>query len=1003
MHLCNLRICQFVRQGEGLQNEPYCPWEKRGAKRMPKLISSMRSHLFASACALYFCAAASSVASVSAAGLEEAHQFSIEAQALDLALVAFSRQADVQVITASADLKSLRTQGVSGGKSVADALRQLLAGTGLTFRQVGDNTVAIEGSGGASGSQQTKAEPEETGPQSGEKAEQPVEKVVVTGSRLPSRNKTRATLTTFDRQKIDQLGAASIANTLAYAPQQPFTDVGDNLTGGGARFARLRGLNVDHTLLLINGRRAFPGANSLNNALDLNSIPLAVVERIEILSDSASAVYGSDAIGGVVNIILRTDVPHPTLDLHFGTAEDGAEETGASFSVGHTSETWRVAGFLDFFHRSSLLSADRDISADQDYRRYGGVDGRIGTANPANITSLTTANLPGLPSRTAVVPNGSNGIGLTPADFLGTAGQRNLENILTSSIIPETTRYGAGFFGEVDVSDATLFAEVLYSDIVGRTMATPATFAGNVPASNPFNPFGVSVRVEYLFEELGPRVLVLNQDGYRAVTGIRGSIGSWNGELSVLHSDFNGSQYTEGALDAARVTSLVNATDPATALNFFRDGGPAAAASVLASLRSSPVTAFASTGTQVSGFVSGELFALPAGPIEAVLGAEWREEGMDSSLSSFRGSREVSATFAEMRVPLIEQDQRFPLAEDLSLSIAARYDNYSDAGSTFNPQFGVNWTATDGVFLHASWSQSFRAPSLFELYFARTTSPSTIADPRRGNESYVTNLTFGGSPTLDPTTAESYTLGTVLTPFGPDAIRFSASYWHIAMEDRVFAYTGSVLLANESLFPDRILRAAPSPADIAAGRPGQVIQLDTSRVNFGPLITSGVDLGLVTTFDIFDGQMTPSLTATWVESYDSQDLPGVPSVDRVGVVSRLGTIPRWRAVSTLQWTSGGLSLSGTARYVSGLDDINSSGLVNGRRIASQTIIDAQTSLTFDKFAAAPQWLDGVRLSLGVQNLFDEEPEGSAADVTGYDRGQGDIRGRFGYVNLSKAF
>src|SRR5690606_39234292 len=166
---------------------------------------------------------------------------------------------------------------------------------------------------------------------------------------------------------------------------------------GGSQHAELRGLGADNTLVLINGRRAMPSAPSIaSNAFDLNTIPLAAIERIEVLSDSASAVYGADAMGGVINLILRKEIPRPVLDVHFGGADGGAEERRISLSSGYSTARLRGSIVLDYFERETLLGEERERWRDQDFQRYGGVDRRSRAASPGTVSSLTTENLPGL-------------------------------------------------------------------------------------------------------------------------------------------------------------------------------------------------------------------------------------------------------------------------------------------------------------------------------------------------------------------------------------------------------------------------------------------------------------------------------------------------------------------------------------------------------------------------------------------------------------------------------
>ena len=211
-------------------------------------------------------------------------------------------------------------------------------------------------------------------------------------------------ITIMDRDRIKGLGASTLTDVLRYVTQQTHT-MSESFLGDGTQFADLRGLGFDTTLVLINGHRTIATASSLTfNAFDLNSIPLGAVERVEVVSDSTSAMHGADAIGGVINIVLRENIPEPTLDIDYGAAAGGAVERHAAFGASGASGRARGSIVLDYFDRSPLLGRERDRWNNQDFRRYGGIDWRSPAASPGNVRSTTQENLPGLPSSFAAIP-----------------------------------------------------------------------------------------------------------------------------------------------------------------------------------------------------------------------------------------------------------------------------------------------------------------------------------------------------------------------------------------------------------------------------------------------------------------------------------------------------------------------------------------------------------------------------------------------------------------------
>ncbi|MDY6946007.1 MAG: TonB-dependent receptor [Pseudomonadota bacterium] len=835
---------------------------------------------------------------------------------------------------------------------------------------------------------------------------EPLDEVIVTGSRIERSGEGPAPVQVFTRRTIDALGAASIPDVLRYIPQQPFNRA-EHYYYNAAQYSQMRGIGVDTTLILINGRRVVPTSNSLTvNAFDLNSIPLAAVDRIEVLSDSASAVYGADAMGGVVNVVLKKEIPQPVLDVQYGEASGGAQMLRTSLSAGYSTDRLRSSLIFDVYSREFLLGEQRDRWRNQDFTRFGGTDYRSASGSPGTVRTVTGGNLPGLATSFARVPDGSTGIDLTPEDFAATAGTRNRTSTLsTLSIVPEVQQRSVALFSEYDLTlGATAFAEVLYTN--RETVSQDEIYSvqnAQVPATNPFNPFGQAVLVDFLLDGIEPRRFVHDLELLRGAAGLRGSFGSsWRWEITAAASTETDDALGTNQISAARVGAALAATDTAGALNPFVDG-PAGSPELLASLIEPNIHHHFSRGRQLSAFMRGELLELPAGPLQAVIGGEWRDEAIvyDDLTQAVDRSRDVSATFTELRIPLIAGATR---GDTLSMTVAARVDDYSDFGSTVNPQFGLMWRPANDILLRGSYGTSFRPPSLFELHALRTTVTNfALRDPARNDA--LSNVTFlaGGNPDLQPIEAQSMTAGLVLTPSALPGLRLLGNYWSIQTENRVTLLHFSSLLANEQMFSDRVVRDLPTPADIAAGIPGRLLQLDISRLNFGRLSTNGVDVDASYAIATRWGEFTPRLSATWVNQFTAIDVPTTRPVDRVGIAHPSGSIPRWRVVGSLGWKRNGVGLSTTIDWLPGYMDATTSG-VTGRRLPSRTLVDMQASFAMDELFGASALWDDLSLQAGVKNAFDELPP--FADIgfaIGFDSSQGELIGRFGYLRLSKGF
>lgn len=834
------------------------------------------------------------------------------------------------------------------------------------------------------------------------------DEVIVTGSRIERSGEGPAPVQVFTQETFQRLGAATVQDVLRYTPQQPFTRA-QHYYQSGAEYAQMRGIGVDTTLILINGRRVVPTSNSLVlNAFDLNTIPLAAVERIEVLSDSASAIYGADAMGGVINVVTKKQIPQPVVDVQFGGVDDGGETLRSSLSAGYETDRWRSSLILDYFSQDFLLGTQRERWSDQNFTRYGGTDYRSMAGMPGTIRSLTGQNLPGLSSSFATVPEGSTGIGLRPSDFAATAGMRNRTSTLSaSSVVPKAHQRSAAAFAEYDLtSDLTAFAQVLYTnrDTVSQDELYSVQSA-TVPATNPFNPFGQPVFVDMLLAGVPPRQFVHGLELTRGVGGLRGSLSSnWEWEVAATASSETDDAYATNQVNAARVAAALAVTDPTRALNPFVDG-PAGSPQLLASLVTPNVQHHFSRGRQLSAFMRGSMFDLPAGSLDAVLGGEWRDESViyGDLTQAVDDGRHVNAAFAELSVPVISSTP-YQKGDVLAMTVAARLDDYSDFGSTVNPQFGLMWRPIPDLLLRGSYGTSFRPPSMYELHSPRLTVANVpMSDPARNNMLTGVSLVVGGNPDLQPIEADSMTAGFVLTPSAVPGMRLLGSYWKIHTNHRVTLLHYSQLLANEVLFNDRVLRAEPTAADLAAGRPGQLLQLDISRVNFGRLTTSGIDLEASYDWATSLGTFTPRVSATWVDEFVAVDMPGQAPIDRVGIAHTSGSIPRWRVVGSLAWERGGLGVSTTLDWRPPYMDANSTG-VTDRRLPARMLVDLQGTLALEQLLPPGRLWDDFKLQIGVKNVFDEQPPfAEIGYAIGFDSSQGDLAGRYGYLKLSKGF
>ncbi|HEY5759585.1 MAG TPA: TonB-dependent receptor [Steroidobacter sp.] len=921
-----------------------------------------------------------------------------------MALHEVSRQADLLVayLSANDEEEESLVGPVRGRLTVDEVLSVILRSSQLTSRWVEDTMVSVE-----------------PRPQSDVSAEAPSvamvrtlphsmdfdplrlepEEVLVLGWPLRDLTLSVPPVVIMERDDLDAIGAPTLPDALRYLSQSAYSRP-DGYRSSGAQYAEMRGLGPDTALILINGRRALPSANSLSSsAFDLNTIPVPAVERIEFLLDSAAAAYGSDAIGGVINIVLRDKVEEPTLEVRYGSADGGGEQERVTFAAGLNKDRFHGAVVFDYFNIGGLLGEERSLWRDQDFRRYGGRDRRSLASSPGNVSSLS-GNLPGLSYPVAAVP-------MAGQDFAATAGQLNLESLLRfSSIVPEATRRTVTAMGKARLTDrVTATGELLYVNRDSLYYFSPPVLA-NLPvpgptplsAGNPYNPFGTTVLINRLLTEYPSQSQSGESDMLRWVAALHGDWGNWNWELSALRSDEQATAVLDHTVDLVAAMRALANPDPAQALNPFSSGPIGSPALLDSLLAPADEDTFSSGGQQFAGFVQGPIWSLPAGPITTVIGAEWRNESMRASneaAGTFDHDREIMSGFAQLRVPFISEKSNatWPGLRELTLTAGTRWDDYSEFGHVLRSQMGLLWKPHRDFSLRVSGGSSFRPPSLYELYLPRISVVSRVTDPVRRELATVV-FTMGGNRDLEPATARSLTAGVVFSPDSALNWNVSADWWRIDMKNRVVSVPPQVMLANEALFEDRIVRD-PST--------GVLRSIDSSRINVGGVKTAGVDLSVKADFLTDVGRFTPELQATWFDRFESTDVPGQAPVARVNLASELGSILDWRAILSLKWRRGPLGAAMFARYTPSYDDAVA-GQRTGRTVASQTLFDLQGSLDFGLLYGRESRMQGLRLWAGAINVFNEQASfADVGDAGGFDSSQGELKARTYYLRLEKKF
>ena len=603
-----------------------------------------------------------------------------------------------------------------------------------------------------------------------------LDRIEVTGSRIKRADiESASPVFVIQREEIERTGLTSVGDLLQDLPiAGAALNTQFNNGGNGATTLDLRNLGTNRLLVLLNGRRFVSG---ITGVVDLNNIPVAVIKRIEILKDGASAIYGSDAISGVVNIITRDDFEGMQANAYFGQfeSENDGEIQSYDFSIGTTSDRGSVFFSASYVKNEDVFARDRAISAEPQFGTgnafgsSGTPQGRIGAAVLGSFTLTTdpgadVANLGAAAFRPGDFSSGGPGDGadrfnFAPDNYLLTPQERT--NIFTQGTydVTDDIRMSVEASYNNRSSNQLLAPTPLFLGLFGSNLAANV----GVGAQNPFNPFGVDLNASsWLLGrrliEAGPRIFNQEVDSYRFSAGLEGSFEAmdryFDWDMNYTYGDIRRSDTNDGQINVQRVQRALSnecVTDPnCVPLNVFGGipGNPNPEAGDPGSITPEMVDfitfiAQENRGNQLRNYtanLTGELFELPAGPLGFATGYEYRQvEGFDSpdalvtagitsgnSRQPTSGSVSVDEFYLELAVPILSG---ITGAERLDLSIAGRWSDYDTFGSTTNGKIGIEWQPIDDLLLRATYSQGFRAPTISELFAGQGDSFPMLSDP----------------------------------------------------------------------------------------------------------------------------------------------------------------------------------------------------------------------------------------------------------------------------------
>lgn len=877
-------------------------------------------------------------------------------------------------------------------------------------------------------------------------AQESTQRIEITGSAIKRvEAETAVPVTVLKIEQIREQGLTTVEQvlqSLASVQAQTGTSQTVGSSTGGASFADMRGIGRNKTLVLLNGRRI--ANNSFDgSAPDMNMIPFAAIERVEVLRDGASSLYGTDAIGGVINFITRRDFAGGSISAGVDRPQESggrAHNVNVGFGFGDLSkEGFNIWGFLDSKTQNRLAGTDRSWNE----RQPGGLSP---TPIPANYfqdgTKVGNPAGPSCASALFGVNAGDGSCYIATSKFVDYVPQSQVKSGMLKGTLAVNADHQLAFEYFRSESDVqTRIAPVPYgtlymNPIMPNGQANPyyPGNAGNpgvawdfVPDPNwagpkvgtkyganatPIQKGYIVVKWRDLFN--GPRGdenvntqqrLLLSADGTVAGWDYKAGV-SWNKNTvdeKLISGYNNGSKIQAGVLEG--IINPFTLTQPAAGLDYINQ-------QLLAgTLQSGEGT---TKGADVRlGRDLGDWFGAGR-PAAISIGGEYRTEnfrqyahpdyaslvvastGVDPATDN-HGDRKVYALYTELALPVMKS---------LDLTAALRWDKYSDFGNTINPKVSFRFQPAKEMLLRGSYSTGFRAPSLYDLYSAQAyTNTPTVNDPVTCPNGVPTGVSInnckaqfqtltGGNTALKPEKSKTLTLGFVFEPIKQMSV--GADLWWVRLRDQIGSIAANSLftVGNYGIFSQYYHRDATGHLSTDGTLcPGSDCgYVDQRNQNLGGLNSNGVDLSASLRMPTSVGTFNFGYNGTYVIKYEYQDYQGGPWNQNVGAFVGTGPVFRWQHNMTGSLKMNSVTLGTAVNYKSGYEDADPSNTVSAY-------------VTMDLYGSW-QPMKGLSFTLGVRNLFNREPPYSNQTQVfqaNYDPRYADPTGRMYYLRAGYQF
>jgi outer membrane receptor protein involved in Fe transport len=1045
------------------------------------------------------------------------YELNIPAESLDQALQSLAIASHHKLLYRAELVAGKSSRALKGTFTTEQAMRELLSGTGLAFEITPASVVLIKevsegktGSLSEEGTQPQTASPArlaQVNPQtsanavddttkqdqeakdakkkkksdssssdarSSDQGPTPTEgipEILVKGSRILNVDIKRTVddvqpYYIFDSQMLERSGATNLEEFFKQRLTMNTRELTNSQLAGSSQGNRssidLRGLGTNQTLILVNGHRLVGAGSgsSVVNQPDVNGIPMAAVERVEILPSSAAAIYGGGAVGGVVNIILKKNYTggevitrygntfdgvanQRALDANFGTSLEGGRTQ--LMLAGHYSDGGQLLEGERMLHQRGVTLINQNVpgslySAFSPF--YLGSTSNI--SSPSNLT-LKNSGTP-LNSQFTFVPPGFSA-GSDAAGFIANAGKQNFNppasqaanaGLLSSIGAAPRVKSALATVQREMTENLELYTELSYVDNFAPTFQNLLDILPlSVPASAPTNPFQQSVTVRMPDATPVPADTVDDVERRWTIGAIYKLPSDWSATADYT---WNSDHYISSIV-VPNFARLIGAVAAGT-VNPFVD--TLAFSQNLGIYNGNETDDVTTTLNDLNVRVAGPVWRLPAGKLDLTAGLERRRDALqglsgvvfqnfptDDGVTLFpEHSQRIDSVYAELRVPVVSAANALPWARQIDLQLAGRREQYtvftgtpstSQGGaivaseskfSSINPTFGFRYRPADALMLRASYGKGFLPPSLTQLApnGPGIVVPITVFDPRRGNSPVTTKYILGGNPNLQPEKSKNLDVGIVFEPPALTGLRLSLDWYHIDKTDNITRLTPQATVDAEASLPTRVTRGpAPGGTD-PFPTIGPITLIDATNLNLFKSQISGFD------FSVEDRWQTESIgvfnifgLATRIVHFKTQATLNAPLVENAGIGGGVTDVPlKYKANAGINWQLRDWTISWTSRFFDSYVVSTNPVVVaqqGAPKVASQIYHDAVVSYKPGSAASARGAFSGLRLQVGVKNVFNSVPpfDANAGIAPEYASPFGDFRLREYWLSVAKSF